>query len=187
MRILPLDFFIVFFLYGTFHNSLWLEPFKWNLLTEILIPLILHMRFVRIWKSRNCSVTTPISIYSLLNTCCRLACPSQSPELPEINYLKFKYTAPHKYEVNILAHKCVVNITGPWIHWVTFCFLLSVFLPHPLFTLLTTCPVFPFCFRGEERKWEEHVLWGRRDGKQHWEEMMVACKESTWDFTLKIL
>lgn len=94
MRTLPLDFFIVFFLYGTSHNSLWLEPFKWNLLIEILILLILHMRFVWIWKSRNCSVTAPISIYSLLNTCCRLACPSQSRELPEINYLKFKYTAP---------------------------------------------------------------------------------------------
>ena len=94
MRTLPLDFLIVLFLYGTFHNALWLEPLKWNLLIEILILLILHKRFARIWKSRNCSVTAPISIYSLLNTCGRLACLSQSPELPEINYPKFKYTVP---------------------------------------------------------------------------------------------
>lgn len=94
MRTRPLDFLTALFLYGIFHNALWLEPLKWNLLIEILILLILHKRFVRIWKSRNCSVTAPISVYSLLNTHGRLAGPSQSPELPETNYPKFKYTVP---------------------------------------------------------------------------------------------
>lgn len=123
MRTPPLDFFIVFFLYSTLHNSLRLEPLKWNLLIEILILLILHMRFVRIWKSRNRSITAPISIYSLLNTCCRLACPSQLPELPEINYPKFKYTASissqrcgkYYWSLNRLSYLLLSFVCSPFI------------------------------------------------------------------------
>lgn len=123
MRTSPLDFFIVFFLYSTLHNSLRLEPLKWKLLIEILILLILHMRFVRIWKSRNRSITAPISIYSLLNTCCRLACPSQLPELPEINYPKFKYTASissqrcgkYYWSLNRLSYLLLSFVCSPFI------------------------------------------------------------------------
>lgn len=181
MRTLPLDISIVLFLYGTFHNALWLEPLKWNLLIEILILLILHERFVRIWKSRNCSVTAPISIYSPRNTCGRIACPSQSPELPEINYSKFKYTVPISSQM-CGKYYCSLNTLTLFMSS-----LLLSFVCHLLFPSLIARHVSPLRFCSVDRKWEEHVLGGRRVGKQRWEETMFAWKESAREVVLKIL